>query len=301
VLFLIQGVLRQGQRWHPDVLVSNPAAAMFAMPATKRRRLVRAPSLVAVHRIRESIMQRRSHDPLTRLVEAALMTAMAEIVALRPSELLLSARWGDLHERTLWIQQAEAIDQDEDPDEGLKTGPRAAFVLPTARAELLALREEIQRRFGPVHDDGLIFQRLGAKGPMWTPDGEPVAWSLDQYKRFTARVYRPARRAAAMAPDVPAWVARMRFYDLRHGAVSLALHGGMPQHQLQRYSGHSEKTLNDVYAHLIKEYEGRPVIDMAEEAERARAAVAARPHRPPPAGGPQADQQRRRRAARRDD
>lgn len=298
VLFLIRGVLRRGQRWHPDVLVRNPAVEMFEMPSAKRRRLVRAPSLVSVHRIREAILNRPARDPLNPIVEAAFVSVMAEAPAVRPSEILNSARWHDLHQRTLWIQRPE-IDEDDDPETGLKTGARAALILPTARQELLDLRSQLERRFGPVPDHALIFQRRDRAGLSWTREGDPVAWSLDDYKRFTARVFRPARTIAASAPDVPGWVARMRLYDLRHGAVSLALHGGVPQHQLCKHAGHSEKTLDEIYGHIIKEYEDLPPIDMAAEAECARAQVAARPHRPSRAVGPQREQQRRRRAARR--
>lgn len=295
LLFLIRGVLERGQRWYPDTLTRNPAVSMFEMPSGKRLRMVRAPSLVAVHRIREAILCRPARDPLRRLIEAALVATMAEAIALRPSEVLHSARWEDLHEQTLWIQRSERlVNTDDEP--GLKTGARATLILPTARQELLDLRKAIEQRFGVQPRHGLIFQQLTSEGPLWTADGEPVPWTLDEYKRFTERVYRPARAAASSATDVPEWVARMRFYDLRHGAVSLALHGGIPQHELSRYSGHSEKTLNDVYAHLIKEYEGRPRVDMAAEARTARSQVATRPHMPERLAGPQRAQQTRRRA-----
>jgi hypothetical protein len=299
ILFLVRGVLERGQRWHPDVLIRNPAVSMFEMPTGKRRRLVRAPSLIAAHRVREAILNRRARDPLRPVIEAALVAAMAETIALRPSELLHSVRWEDLHDRSLWIQRAEPIlDQVDDAEPGLKTGARSTLLLPTARDELLGLRAAIERRYGRQAGHGLIFQKIGSQGPLWTAAGEPVPWSLDDYKRFTERVYRPARRTAARAEDVPAWVARMRFYDLRHGAVSLALHGGMSQHELSRYSGHSEKTLNDIYAHVIKEYEGRERVDMSQEALRARAHVAERPHRAVASVGPQTGQQRRRRMRR---
>ena len=295
ILFLIRGVLERGQRWYPQTLTRNPARSMFEMPSGKRRRMVRAPSLVAVHRIREAILGRPARDPVRPLIEAALVATMAEAIALRPSEILHSARWEDLHEQTLWIQRSERL-VDGDDETGLKTGARATLILPTARQELLDLRKAIERRFGVQPGHGLIFQQVSSSGPLWTADGEPVPWTLDDYKRFTERVYRPARAAASAAKDVPEWVARMRFYDLRHGAVSLALHGGMPQHELSRYSGHSEKTLNDVYAHLIKEYEGRPSVEMAAEARAARSQVAARPHTAQRPAGPQRAQQRRRRA-----
>lgn len=298
ILFLIRGVLERGQRWYPEVLTRNAAVSMFEMPSGKRRRLVRAPSLIAVHRIRESILARATRDPLRPLIEAALVATMGETIALRPSELLHSARWEDLHERTLWLQRSEDAFGEDDAEPGLKTGARGTRILPTAREDLLGLRNALEERFGAQPDHGLIFQKLGRDGPLWTADGESVGWTLDDYKRFTERVYRPARLAAAAAKDVAAWVARMRFYDLRHGAVSLALHGGMPQHLLTRYSGHSEKTLNDVYSHIIKEYEGQPNVDMAEEARKARAYVAAHPHRYNLSAGPQNAQQRRRRARR---
>lgn len=259
---------------------------------------MQAPSLIAVHRIREAILSRPARDPLNPIVEAAFVSVMAEAPAVRPSEILNSARWEDRHQRTLWIQRAE-VDEDDDHETGLKTGARAALILSTARQELLDMRVQLEPRSGPIPDHALIFQRRDPGMLRWTRQGDPVPWSLDDYKRFTARVFRPAREIAASAPDVPAWVARMRFYDLRPGAVSLALHDGVPQHELCQHAGDSEKTLNDIYRHIIKEYEDLPAIDMSAEAERARAHISARPHHAARLAGPQTRQQQRCRAARR--
>ena len=103
-----------------------------------------------------------------------------------------------------------------------------------------------------------MFQALGAEGPLWWEDGTPVAWTVDDYKRWTARVWRPARERAAEAADLPKGVATMRFYDLRHTAISMALHStlvmtrhGMDLHNLAAWAGHDVQTLQHRYSHII--------------------------------------------------
>ena len=188
--------------------------------------------------------------------------------------------------------------------EGLKTGARAALLFPNAHDRLGAYRSELEARHGAQPDHGLVFQVLGKDGPAWREDGTPLAWSADDYKRWTARVWRPARQRAAKAPDAAGGVATMRFYDLRHTAISIALHStlvmtrhGMDLHNLAAWAGHDVQTLQRRYSHIIARYRGAKPIDLAREFARAREQVEKQPFTPAEeAVGPQRAAQRRRRA-----
>jgi hypothetical protein len=109
---------------------------------------------------------------------------------------------------------------------------------------------------------------------------------------------------AAQAPDTPDWIAGLTFYELRHSAISAALHStlamtrdGMNLHALAAYAGHDVHTLQRYYAHVIARYRNTRPIDLEAECKRARRRVQASPFAPddkPP--GPQREAQRRRRA-----
>ena len=96
-----------------------------------------------------------------------------------------------------------------------------------------------------------------------------MSWTLDDYKRWTARVWRPAWEVAAKAPGSPNGLASMRFYDCRHTAISMALHStlvmstrGMNLHNLAGWAGHDVQTLQRHYAHIIARYPGSEPIDL---------------------------------------
>ena len=105
--------------------------------------------------------------------------------------------------------------------------------------------------------------------PLWYEDGFPVEWSEDHYKRWTARVWRPARKVAAKAPDTEDWISALTFYELRHTAISTALHStlvmtkdGMNLHTLASYAGHDVQTMQRYYSHVIARYRNRKPIDL---------------------------------------
>jgi hypothetical protein len=95
----------------------------------------------------------------------------------------------------------------------------------------------------------------------------------------------------------------MRFYDLRHTAISMALHStlvmtryGMDLHNLAAWAGHDVQTLQRRYSHIIARYRGAKPIDLKHEFSRARTRVQARPFTPSERlPGPQRAAQRRRR------
>ncbi|HEX3737338.1 MAG TPA: hypothetical protein VHV53_07320 [Solirubrobacterales bacterium] len=313
ILKVLRAVLLWGRKRHPGALTVD-FTGIFELPPQRRKRLPYAPDAVGVERIIEAILARPARDDLLPLRDAAFAAAMGFTVATRPSEWRLSAAWGDLHEDTIELQRADVEEDEEDPEEieGLKRGAHVALLLPNARSRLATYHTALEERFGPQPDDGLIFQVLGADGPVWeeSQDGGarvPLAVDRDAYNRWTARVWRPAREVAAEAPDAEPRIARMRFYDLRHFAISLALHStlvmtrdGMNLHPLSGWAGHDVQTLQKYYAHIIARYRNQEPIDLEEECARTRARVEASPFKPekrPPS--PQGEAQRRRRARRR--
>jgi hypothetical protein len=311
VLKILRAVLRWGRRRYPRTLTVE-LSGLFSLPTQRRQRLIYAADAVGVERLIEAVVARPARNALLPLRDAALIAAMGFTVAARPSEWLHSATWGDTYESTVEFQRPvwTRLDGDEpfmsdgdDTPEGLKTGARAALLFPNASDRLLGYRSELETRYGPQPDNALVFQALGRQGPLWWDDGTPVAWSGDQYKRWTARVWRPARARAATARDVPRGMETMRFYDLRHTAISMALHStlvmtryGMDLHNLAAWAGHDVQTLQRRYSHIIARYRGAKPIDLKHEFSRARTRVQARPFTPSERlPGPQRAAQRRRR------
>jgi integrase len=303
-LALLRSVLRWGRRRYPRTL-NVDVSGLFRVPTYKRRRLLRAADPIAVERIIEAVLNRPRRDPLAPIRDAALVAAMGFTVAARPSEWLASVTWTDVGEHSVQLQAVQnALGEESDVEVGLKTGARAALLLPNAYDRLMAYRRALEDRFGEQPDNALVFQVLSKQGPLWYEDAFPVEWSEDDYKRWTARVWRPARKVAAKAPDTDDWISGLTFYELRHSAISTALHStlamtkdGMNLHTLASYAGHDVQTLQRYYAHVIARYRDTRPIDLETECKRARKQVKARPFVPddkPP--GPQREAQRRRRA-----
>jgi hypothetical protein len=305
VLKLLRSVLRWLRHRHPNALTVE-LSGLIQLPKQSRKRLAYAADATGLERIIEAVLKRPARDDLLPLRDAAFVAAMGFTVASRPSEWLKSAAWENLYPETVELQRAS----NHDPDEiaGLKTGAHVALVLANARDRLAVYREALEDRYGPQPANGLIFQVLGEDGPVWaTPSNGsepvPVAWSDNDYKRWAARVWVPARTIAAQASDAPSGLAKMTFYDCRHTAISIALHStlvvgshGMNLHPLAGWAGHDIETLQRYYRHLIARYHGQPPIDIEAECERAQAEVEANPFEPDEQAGPQCEQQRRRRA-----
>ena len=288
---------------NPQVAGSNPAGASsqtgLAPAADPRGRPL------AVERIIEAVLKPPAPDPLGPIRDAALVAAMGFTVAARPSEWLVSATWADVGERTVELQAVQnQLGEDSDAEVGLKTGARVALLLPNARDRLLAYREALEARHGTAArerarlpgalDRGRCGTRTASRssGPRTTTSaGRPACW-------------RPARKAAAQAPDTGDWIAALTFYELRHSAISTALHStlvmtrdGMNLHALAAYAGHDVQTMQRYYAHVIARYRDARPIDLERECARAREQVEAKPFTPPEKPpGPQREAQRRRRA-----
>lgn len=303
-LALLRSVLRWGRRRYPRTLNAD-VSGLFQVPSAKRRRLIRAADPLALERIIEAVRNRPHRDPLGPVRDAALVAAMGFTVAARPSEWLVSATWADVSEQTVQLQAVQNdLGVDSEVEVGLKTGARAALLLPNAYERLMTYRKALESRHGEQPDNALVFQVLSKQGPLWYEDGFPVEWSADHYKRWTARVWRPARKAAAQAPDIEDWIAGLTFYELRHTAVSVALHStlvmtkdGMNLHALASYAGHDVQTMQRYYAHVIARYRNAQPIDLETECEAARQKVQAEPFElAEKLPGPQREAQRRRRA-----
>jgi hypothetical protein len=196
-LALLRSVLRWGRRRYPRT-INVDVSGLFRVPTYKRRRRFRATDPIAVERIIEAVLNRRSRGPLTPIRDAALVAAMGFTIAARPSEWLASVTWADVAEGAVQLQAVQnPFGEESGVEVGLKTGARAALLLPNAYDRLMAYREALEARFGEQPDNALVFQVLSNDGPLWYEDGFPVGWSADDYKRWTARVWRPARTVAA--------------------------------------------------------------------------------------------------------
>jgi hypothetical protein len=308
VLKLLRAVLRWGRRRHPNALALD-LSGLFELPPREVRRLAYAADAYGLERVIEAVLNRRARDDLLPIRDAAFFAAMGFTIAARPSEWLYSATWRDVHERTVELQRpsAEGLNASS---VGLKTGARVALLLPNARERLLAYHEALEARYGPQPDTAPVFGVLGDGGLSHpSPEGDQAVvplprWTLADYKRWTGRVWRPAREVAAMAPGAPRGLASMRFYDCRHTAISMALHStlvmgshGMNLHNLAAWAGHDVQTLQRYYAHIIARYQGVEPIDLEDECVQARRRVASEPFKPPgDRPGPQRRAQQRRRA-----
>jgi hypothetical protein len=192
-LKLLRAVLRWGRRRHPRTL-STDFPGLFQVPSHKRRRLIRGADPLAVERIIEAVLGRPHRQPLLPVRDAALVAAMGFTVAARPSEWLRSVTWADVRAHTVELQAVQnELGEESEVEVALKTGARAALLLPNAHDRVLAYREALEARHGAQPDRALVFQLLSKEGPVWYEDGFPVEWSDDQYNRWLARVWRPAR------------------------------------------------------------------------------------------------------------
>lgn len=280
-LGILKTVLRWGRRRYPRTLTSD-VTDLFEMPRSQRRRLIRAADPVSIERIIEAVWNRDHHKHLYQERNVALVAAMGFTVAARPGEWLHSVTWADLHDTTVELQAirtASGIDAGEEA--GMKTGARAALLLPNARDRILDYRRALEARHGPQPEHGLVFQQLGkgGVGPLWMSDGTPVPWSIDQYKHWVSRVWGVVRERAAKAPDAEDWISTMTFYELRHSTISLALHAGYASnlHLLGAYAGHDVLTMQRHYSHLIARYRDATPVDLGAECEAARTQVEAQP------------------------
>jgi integrase len=286
ILKLLRAVLAWLRKRHPNVMTVD-VAGFIELPKQGKKRLAYAADFTGIERIIEQVLRRPARDDLLPIRDAALIAAEGYAIATRPSEWLHSAAWENLFPSTIEMQRSS--NRDPDQIKGLKTGAHVALLLANAQDRIALYRERLEDRFGPQPGHGLIFQVLGDDGPVWvTPEGGgepvPLAWSKNAYNQWVRRVWIPAREIAADAPEAPDGLAKMTFYDLRHTAISMALHStlvmgphGMNLHPLSGWAGHDIQTLQRYYAHFIARYHGQEPIDLEAECRSAREAVEAAP------------------------
>jgi integrase len=288
ILKILRAVLRWGRRRYPNALTLE-LSGLFDVPNQTQQRLAYSADAYSLERLIEAALNRTAHNPLLPVRDAALIAAMGFTIAARPSEWLHSATWSGLHEQSVELQRS-THQQTATNKIGLKTGARAALLLPNAYDRITAYRQALEAVFGPQPEHGLVFQALDHNGPVWhhndTKKTSPIAWDYNTYKRWTARIWRPARAIAATDPSVPNSVSTMRFYDCRHTAISMALHStlvagphGMNLHTLAGWAGHVVQTLQRYYSHIIARYQNTKPIDLLTECAAARKQIEEEPRR----------------------
>lgn len=178
-----------------------------------------------------------------------------ELAGLRPARI-------DLGRRTITV-----IEHLNELSGHLEWGPpkttagRRAVSIPGALAEMLA--DHLDR--DPVVRSGLVFP---------TPLGEPMRRS-----NFARRIWAPATTALGLDG--------LRFHDLRHTAVALAISQGAHPKALQERMGHSSVTVTlDRYGHLYEGLDG-PIADGLDDLLRSsRGLLAASGTSQPGSGDP---------------
>jgi hypothetical protein len=288
VLYLLRGVMARARREYPQALPADPTAGMFRMPSSRPERRPRPLDAIAVERVREAMLSRRSRSDLYPLRDATLVAGLSGVVATRPSE-LLAVTWDDVGETTVQLRYSAAGGSIRS---GTKTFPRAARLLAPVAEDFTRWRAAVEDHYGPQPGHGLVFQRTNAEGPMWDRDHKPQPWPEHQWSRWGQRIWRPATRVAARSDHSLLWLTKAVPYDLRHTAVSLAVRSdagvllrGSPDGSridsgtIAHWAGHTQQELSRTYQHVFDEYATLGVLDPAALIVEARARVAAEPFR----------------------
>ena len=231
-LGLLQGMLQRAVEW--ERIEANPVRAV-RKPALNRDRVVRPLTPVEVEAIRIELRPR----------DAAIVSCLA-YSGPRPGELLrFPLSWPDLGERTLLYRQPKT-----------KKAPRPVRLVGPLAQDLAEWR---------------LAQGRPAAGPIFPAhDGGP--WSVDEWRNWARRIFRPAARRATVAIGRP--------YDLRHTWASLLIQEGrMTLVEIADQMGHSTQTLLSTYAHVIAELSGeqRAVEELIREARSGAGAAHKRP------------------------
>lgn len=141
VLKLLRAVLRWLRRRHPNALIVE-LSGVIQLPKQNRKRLAYAADATGLERIIEAILNRAARDDLLPLRDAALVAAIGFTIASRPSEWRRSVAWENVFDTTVELQRAS--DSDPEVIEGLKTGARAALLLPNAADRIQRYREALE-------------------------------------------------------------------------------------------------------------------------------------------------------------
>jgi integrase len=172
--------------------------------------------------------------------DAALISVLA-YSGLRPQE-ALALRWSDVRERTILVERAVSLGEENDT----KTSAHRTVRLPAPlREDLLAWR----MRSGRPRDGASVF-----------PGPEGRQWSKTTYDNWRGRNFDRVLERAGVDHTTP--------YALRHSFASLLLHEGRSVIYVARQLGHDAGLTLSTYGHVIDELDGAPQI-AAEDAIRA--------------------------------
>lgn len=190
----------------------------------------------------EEIERTRSHLG----ARDATFVSVIGYAGLRPGE-ALALRWSDIGATHISVSKGLSMGEIR----STKTGKaRRVPMIRQLRGDLAAWRLESSHS----DDDDLVF-----------PNFRGDVMSEADTRMWAGRRFRPALLAAGIADKV-------RVYDLRHTACSLAIASGLNVIEVAKQMGHSPSMTLDVYGHVFEEWEGKGPIDLAEEIRRARAA-----------------------------
>lgn len=198
-----------------ELIARNPAAGVKppALSSTEQRFLT--PQEVA-----------RLVDEFSERWQAFVLTAawgglrFGELAALRVERI-------DFLRRVVRVEEAFSEVSGRQVLGSTKTGSRRSVALPRTAVDALGAHLAAY----PPGSDGLVFTNAHG-GPVWRHG-------------FTRRVWNPAVTRADLGP--------LRFHDLRHTSVALAIAAGGHAKAIQARAGHSTiRTTLDRYGHLLE-------------------------------------------------
>jgi integrase len=240
---VLHGALEQAVNWRQ--LARNPTMGV-ALPRVHRA----APRVFTVEQARLFL----SEATKSRYGAAFVL---AVTTGLRPSE-LLALRWRDVDWPTRTIRVERALEKGS----GWRFGPTKR---PASRRQV-----QLQGWVARILSDIEAARKFDSSGT--SPESEQIFHTLAGDPLNSDYLGRQLRRIL-----VRAGLPRIRLYDLRHTAASLALAAGAPVKAISEQLGHSNTAFTlDVYAHLLPHMQ-------TEAVQRVEALLAMAPgHRKPP-------------------
>jgi integrase len=174
--------------------------------------------------------------------DAALISVLA-YSGLRPQE-ALALRWSDIRERTILVERAVSLGEENDTK---TSAHRTVRLLAPLREDLLAWR----MRSGRPRDGANVF-----------PGPEDRLWSKTTYDNWRKRNFDGALERAGVDHTTP--------YALRHSFASLLLHEGRSVIYVARQLGHDARLTLGTYGHVIDELDEAPRIAAEDAIQAAR-------------------------------
>jgi integrase len=216
---VLHSALEQAVKWR--LLLQNPSAGV-ELPKQAR-----------------SEMRVMTPEEVRRFLQQALATrygvvfAVAVTTGMRPSE-YLALRWADINWNCGTVTVARTLEKGSG-------GWRFADTKRARSRRVIKLQNWVTGLLSRSHDLQLVRNTLStaAAGQMFkTNSGQPIN------SDYLARQFKQILHQAGLP--------RMRLYDLRHTAATLALIAGVPAEVLSEQLGHASAAFTlDVYAHVL--------------------------------------------------